>query len=759
MATILASIGDGVVSTDTHGIIDFMNKAAEVLTGYKSEETIGKHINKIIRLIDISTNEPIENLVELALQTKGSVGLKKHSVIVSKNGKRNYLSASCSPIKDSEEIISGIVMVFRNITRIIKMEEKLRKERDNLRKKQEALEKYQLLSKVTSDIILFIDYSSGKILDANEAALKAYGYSRKELLSLKIYDIRKTFDFTSEQILAIKSSASFESIHHRKDGSFFSVAVNSQKIHTGGICILVSIIRDISERKKAIEALSQSEAKFKTLFMNFKSALCYNKIILDENGIPVDFEYIQTNKAFLEMGGYERDQVIGKKFSDVFKGSKHTSQSIITLFGKVALEGLYIPDGDYYSTDDNRWYSRLIYSPEKYYFIVIMNDLTDRKLAEVELQNAKKEAEAANKAKSEFLSNMSHEIRTPLNGITGMLDLTLSTEIDDQQRRYLKTAQKCTKNLLKTINDVLDFSKIEVGKLIIESIHFDIIELIGDIFKLHSPFATQKELALNLKYSPAIERYLIGDPNRLQQVLNNLIHNAIKFTETGEVCLQITQLSSDEDNIEIQFSVIDTGIGISEDDKEKLFKSFTQVDGSFSRKYGGTGLGLAISKQLVEMMDGRIWFQGEEGQGGTFHFIINFKIGEKQAEISSTNVSDKTTFRNDFESISYGNFTLDYNGNFIMMPSSPIQLKGEDFLKTEELDLSIDKLNNTLVLGNLLQIEKEAHKIKILSNQLGVDSLKTIAFKIELAARKYDLEKIENLVSIINNEHQRLKNN
>ena len=128
MATILASIGDGVVSTDTHGIIDFMNKAGEVLTGYKSEEAIGNHINEIIHLIDITTNEPIESLVELALQTKGSVGLKKRSVIVSKNGKRNYLSASCSPIKDSEEIISGVVMVFRNITRIIQMEEKLLKQ-------------------------------------------------------------------------------------------------------------------------------------------------------------------------------------------------------------------------------------------------------------------------------------------------------------------------------------------------------------------------------------------------------------------------------------------------------------------------------------------------------------------------------------------------------------------------------------------------------------------------------------------------------
>lgn len=878
MATILECVGDGVVSTDVNGVIEFINNAGELITGWKSEEAIGKHFDEIINLIDIATNEPMESVRELALRSGDAVGLKKRSVIMSKDGKKIYLSASCSPIKDGNGIISGVVMVFRDITKIIQMEEELRNERDNLRKKQEDLEKYQLLSKFTLDIILFIDLSSRRIIDANQAAIKVYGYTREELLSLSIYDIRKYADTTNEPMQGIQNNLSFEAVHYRKDKTFFPVEVNCQIIKTGNKCVLISIIRDVSERKQVIESLYKSEVKFKKLFMNFKSGLGYGKILLDENGVPVDFEYIEVNEAFAEMGGYERKKIIGKRFSEVFNGSADTAQLIINTVAKVALEGVYIPEGDYYSHDDSKWYSRLIYSPEKYYFIIILTDLTERKKAEYELQKAKEDAELANKAKSEFLANMSHEIRTPLNGITGMIDLTLSTDVDDEQRGYLKTAQKCTKNLIKTINDVLDFSKIEVGKLIIENIHFNIIELVGEIIKLHSPFAAQKGLELNVKHSCTIEKYVMGDPNRLQQVLNNLIHNAIKFTENGEVCLQLTKLSSDKDNIEVQFAVIDTGIGISEDGNEKLFKSFTQVDGSFSRKYGGTGLGLAISKQLVEMMDGRIWFESQEGKGCTFYFVIKFKISKQQEEISvakinvekppiplhiliveddevnrevtslmlkkrgylvdSTdngesalkllesnkydiifmdiqmsemdgiavtkeirkresligertliiaitayalqgdrdrfismgmdeyiskpfqmeelfNVIDKITCEDHIETIPYKNFIVSHNGDFIVAPLLNIEAKDEDLRSMDKLNLSISTLNNLLNIGDLHLIEKEAHEIKILSNKVGAESLKIIAFKIELAARKYELEKIRKLVTKINDEYHR----
>lgn len=881
MATILACIGDGVVSTDINGIIDFMNNSAEILTGWKAEDVKGRKINDVINLINSETNEPMESPVELVLQTGSSMGLKRNSAIVSKDGTKNYLSASYSPIKNSDSVISGVVMVFRDITRIIKIEEELVKERDNLRRNQEDLETYQLLSKITRDIILFIDSDSDNIIDANEAAVNAYGYSKKELLSLNMRDIRKSSSFTSEQIkLSSQNGISFESEHYRRDGTFFPIEVNAQEVDTGSKRIILGIIRDISERKHAIEALYQSEAKFKSLFMNLKSGLSYNKIILDENGIPIDFQYIEVNEAYSNMIGHKRDYIVGRRFLEVFKDITVSITEIIKTFGKVALDDLYIPYDDYYSEIDDKWYYTSIYSPEKDYFIIIMNDSTERKMAEVELHKAKEIAETANKAKSEFLANMSHEIRTPLNGITGMLDLMISTDIGNEQKEYIETAQKCTKSLLRIINDVLDFSKMEVGKLIIENINFDIIELMGEIIKIYSPVATQKGLELNFKYSSTIERNVIGDPNRLRQVLNNLIYNAIKFTESGEVCLELTKLSCSEENIETQFAIIDTGIGIPKRKKEKLFKSFSQVDGSFSRKYGGTGLGLAISKQLVEMMGGRIWAKSEEGKGSTFYFIINFKIADQYKEELSTVINiDKTlmplhillaeddeinqkvtsiilekrghrvdivgdgeealkfleinkydivlmdiqmpkmdginttkeirkreritnehtliiamtayalqgdreyllsigmdgylskpfkmetllevieriTYKDDFDTIPYNRFTLDPNGDFILDSPVSFDVKNDDLLVVEGLDLLINELNALLEVGDLFQIEKEAHEIKFLANKMGADSLKTIAFKIELAARNLNMVKIKDLVIKINNEFQRFK--
>ena len=881
MAAILECMGDGVISTDINGIIDFVNNSAEFITGWKAENAIGKHFNEIIQLVNIENKEKMENPVELALKAETSVGLKNNSTLISKDGTKIYLSASCAPIKDSEETILGAVMVFRNITKIMKMEEELRQERDQLKRKKEDLKQYKLLFKAAKDIILFIDYSSGEIIDANEASVKAYGYSREELLSLNIQNIRRDIYFNSEELKeAFDRGISFETEHYRKDGTFFSVEVNSAGVDTGSRKILLSIVRDISERKQAVQVLSQSEKKFKSLFMNLKNGLSYNKIILDESGIPVDFEYIEINEASAEMIGYKREQVIGKRFSDIYKGSLDSFQCMIKAFGKVALESLHIPYDDYYSKDYNKWYSRIVYSPEKYYFIIIINDSTQRKIAEAELQRAKEDAEAANKAKSEFLANMSHEIRTPLNGITGMLDLTLYTDISNEQKEYLKTAQRCTKNLVKIINDVLDFSKMEAGKLIIESIKFDVIELIEEIIKIHSPSATEKGIELNLKYSPAIERYLISDPNRIQQVLNNLINNAIKFTEEGEVCLQLTKLSQCEDNIEIQFTVIDTGIGIAEDKKEKLFKSFSQVDGSFSRKYGGTGLGLVISRQLVEMMGGIIWFESEEGKGSTFCFTVDFKSSNQQQENTEIKISidngvnklyillveddevnkevislmlkkkgylvdcinngedalkliesnkydvvlmdiqmsgmdgikttqeirkrelttdehiiiialtayalqgdrdrflsmgmdeyiskpfemeqlfeiiDKVTNKNYFETIPYNNFKVNQDGDFMVMPDVNITVKYEELREIKQFKLSVDKLNTLLELGDVHLIEAEAHEIKILSNKVGAESLKTIAFKIELAARKCDLVKIQRLVIELNDEFERLK--
>jgi signal transduction histidine kinase/ActR/RegA family two-component response regulator len=311
------------------------------------------------------------------------------------------------------------------------------------------------------------------------------------------------------------------------------------------------------------------------------------------------------------------------------------------------------------------------------------NDLKDEiqhgKKIEAELKEARDNAEKMSQAKGEFLANMSHEIRTPMNGVIGTLQLLEDTKLNEEQKEFVETAHKSADALLAILNDILDLSKIEAGKLSFENIAFDLNQIIRDIVILHSLKAEQQGISLMQQIDEALPATIMGDPTRLRQVIVNLVSNAMKFTTQGEVKIIVEVLDKSDDEVQLQVTVSDTGIGIPQQAQDTLFNAFTQADGSTTRKYGGTGLGLAIVSQLVEMMDGSLGLDSVEGEGASFWFIASFAYDDELQQLESEKQQDVESGRLEAE--------------ILLVEDNPInQMVAQKML--EKLGLKADVANN-----------------------------------------------------------------
>ncbi len=350
-----------------------------------------------------------------------------------------------------------------------------------------------------------------------------------------------------------------------------------------------------------------------------------------------DGRIVFANEKFATLMGTSADEMIGKTVADFYpeefaRGARIEDENVMQT-GEV-VEDVFddIVDGKVHYYASRKGPVRNEHG-EVIGIQSIFWDITEQRIAEQallaereELRIARDSADEANRAKSDFLANMSHEIRTPMNAIIGMTDLLLETRLTQTQREYLTMVQDSGEALMTLINDILDFSKIEAGKFELEYATFDIRESLGDTMKGLGFRAHGKGLELAFRVDEKIPRYLRGDPGRIRQIVVNLVGNAIKFTDTGEVVLQIECVDKTDDQATLRFAVIDTGIGIASEHSDKIFQKFEQADASTTRKFGGTGLGLAISSRLVQLMDGRIWVESELGKGSTFQFELSLDV-------------------------------------------------------------------------------------------------------------------------------------
>ncbi len=613
----LNSIGDGVISTDIHGLIVHMNPVAEKLCGWNLADASGKPLTEVFCIVNAETREQVANPVKKVLENGEIVGLANHTALLSKDGAEYQIADSAAPIKNKEGEVNGVVLVFSDVTEKYAAQKQLAESEEKFRLLITAMDQGMALHEIITDENgTPIDYA---FLDINEKYTKLLGVTREMSIGRRIREVMPKVEQYWIDVfgkVALTGEPCYYENYLETTGRYYSTYSYCPRKNQFAV-----LVNDITERKKAENELREKEVQYRNL-ANTGLALIWTS--------NTDKLCTYFNEPWLKFTGRTLEQEYGNGWAEGVHPDDfdHCLNTYVTAFDKhVPFEMEYRMK---HHSGEYRWILDLgtpnfNNNGDFIGYIGHCFDISERKRMEEDLIIAKERAEESDRLKSAFLANMSHEIRTPMNGILGFAEILKEQDLTgEEQQKYIDIIQNSGKRMLNIINDIIDISKIEAGLMKVSISESNVNEQIKYIYTFFKPEVEANGMKLSFLISlPAKEATIKTDREKLYSVLTNLVKNAIKYTEEGSIEFGYI-LKKDTLPGELEFYIKDTGIGIAKERQEAIFERFIQADIEDNKARQGAGLGLAISRSYVEMLGGRMWVESQEGIGSTFYFTLPY---------------------------------------------------------------------------------------------------------------------------------------